>query len=389
MAEDTGQERTEEPTPKRQKDAREKGQVPRSRELSSMTMLIVAAIGLLVMGKGMLHDLVVILQQGFTIERSLAFDKFAAVQFMIRMFYDSLMMMAPFLLLLTVAVFFPPIVMGGWSFSWKAVSPKWSKLDPIKGFKRVFGPNGLMELFKAVAKFSVVAAISTIILWQWSEQFFGLGTEPLQQGLAHAADLVLWSFLLMSAALILIAAVDVPFQLWNHSKQLKMTRQEIKDEYKDTEGKPEVKSRVRQMQHEMSQRRMMDEVPSADVVVTNPTHFAVALKYDQSKAGAPRVVAKGADLVAARIRALAEENDVPLFAAPPLARAVFYSTELDQEIPAGLYVAVAQVLAYVYQLRIILREGGSTPPPPSDLPVPDEFLKRDREQNNNQTGETE
>ncbi|OOZ42137.1 flagellar biosynthesis protein FlhB [Solemya pervernicosa gill symbiont] len=382
MAQDEGQERTEEATPKRQREAREKGQIPRSRELGSMTMLMVAATGLLVMGEGMLKELVVILQQGFSIDRSLAFDKVAAVQFMIRLFSEALFMMAPFLLLLTVAAFLPPVVMGGWSFSWKAVAPKWNKLDPIKGLKRVFGPRGLMELIKAVAKFSVVAMISATILWQWSEEFFGLAAEPLQQGLAHSAELVTWSFLAMSAALILIALVDVPFQLWDHSKQLKMTRQEVKDEYKDTEGKPEVKARVRQMQYEMSQRRMMDEVPQADVVVTNPTHFAVALKYEQDKGGAPKVVAKGADLIAAQIRNIATEHDVPIFAAPPLARAIFYNTELDQEIPAGLYVAVAQVLAYVYQVRIILREGGVKPPPPDDLPVPDEFLKRDQEQAN-------
>jgi flagellar biosynthesis protein FlhB len=186
-----------------------------------------------------------------------------------------------------------------------------------------------------------------------------------------------WTFLMLAASLILVALVDVPFQLWNHQKQLRMTKQEIKDEFKETEGKPEVKSKIRQTQMEISRRRMMAEVPKADVVVTNPTHYAVALRYDQKGMGAPRVVAKGADLVAAEIRELARKAGVPLFAAPPLARALYYSTRLDQEIPAGLYVAVAQVLAYVYQLRNARRQGRATRPlPPQDLPVPDELLRR-------------
>jgi len=382
MAEsEDGQERTEEPTGKRLREAREKGQVPRSRELASMTMLMAASIGLLVMGQGIAAHLEGLLTRAFTLERTLAFDKSAALAFVVRLLSEAMWMLVPFLALLLVAAFLPPIVMGGLVISWDAVGFKWNKLDPLKGLQRMFGLKSLMELGKALAKFAIVATVAALVLWHWSGQFIGLGREPLHQAMAHAASLVAWSFLYMSLALILIAAVDVPFQLWDHNRQLKMTKQEIRDEYKETEGKPEVKSRIRQLQYEMSQRRMMEEVPKADVVVTNPTHFSVALSYDQEQGGAPRVVAKGADMIAMQIRTIARAHDVPLFTAPPLARAIYYNCELDQEIPAGLYVAVAQVLAYVYQLRTILRGGGEPPPPPADLPVPDELLKRDRERN--------
>jgi flagellar biosynthetic protein FlhB len=193
-------------------------------------------------------------------------------------------------------------------------------------------------------------------------------------GLAHAGQILSRSFVILSASLELIAAIDVPFQLWDHAKNLKMTRQEVRDEHKNTEGKPEVKAKVRTMQREIAQRRMMSEVPKADVVITNPTHYAIALRYDADKMAAPVVVAKGVELVASQIRTVAVANKVPIFEAPPLARALYYSTEIDQQVPAGLYLAVAQVLAYVFQLRATVR-GGPVPVPPEDIPVPDEFVQ--------------
>jgi flagellar biosynthetic protein FlhB len=247
------------------------------------------------------------------------------------------------------------------------------KLNPVKGLSRIFGWRGILEMLKGLAKFALVAVVALMLLNNMGDRFLGLGTEPLEQGMSHAADLLTLAFLILSSVLILVAAIDVPFQLWDHQRQLKMTMQEIKEEHKQTEGNPEMKGRQRQMQREMSQRRMMEDVPKADVVVTNPTHYAVALRYDTTQAGAPVVVAKGTELLAAKIRSLAVEHDVPVLAAPPLARALYFSTELGEAIPEGLYRAVAQVLAYVYQLKqgpIYNREGQT---PMTDLPIPDDL----------------
>ena len=273
-----------------------------------------------------------------------------------------------------VVALLAPLSMGGWSFSFEAIQPKLSKLNPIKGFGRLFSWRSLTELLKALVKFVLVTAVAIGVIWLQMGEFIQLGSESLQPGLAHAGELLTTAFLYVSAALILIAAVDVPFQIWDHNKQMRMTHQEVRDEMKDTEGKPEVRSRIRQLQREISQRRMMEAVPKADVVVTNPTHFAVALKYDPKKMRAPVVLAKGADLIALNIRKVAEENNITRIEAAPLARALYHSTEIGQAIPQGLYLAVAQLLAYVFQLKAVQKNGGKKPAPPP-MEVPDEFKK--------------
>ena len=380
MAEnDTSQEKTEQPTPKRLREAKEKGQVATSRELNTTLVLLVGAGSLLVFGGGILKTLQDILRGSFTLERATLFDPGLMHAMLQLRIMEALIMLLPlFAALLVGAVIGPMAMSGGSRFSAKAMQPKLSKLNPISGLKRIFSAQGAMEFGKTLIKFTLIAAVAGTLLWGLSSTLLGLGHQPLEQGLMHAGWLLGWTFLMLAATLILVALVDVPFQLWSHQKQLRMTKQQVKDEFKETEGKPEVKSKIRQTQQELARRRMMAEVPKADVVVTNPTHFAVALRYDQSRMGAPRVVAKGADLVAAEIREVAREARVPLFAAPPLARALYYSTRIDQEIPSGLYVAVAQVLAYVYQLRNHSpRTDAPRPPePPTDLPVPEDFLRR-------------
>ncbi|MGB5396124.1 MAG: flagellar biosynthesis protein FlhB [Gammaproteobacteria bacterium] len=374
MAQDSGQERTEQPTPKRLREAREKGQVPRSKELNSMALLMAAAGGLLVMGEYLIDGLGELLRSGLSIKQARDIDS----QTMMELFGDSalqsLILISPLFVLLVVIVIMTPLGLGGWSFSTKAISFKWEKLDPIKGMGRVFSARGLMELVKVLAKFLLVCVISGIILWSLIDEILGISGEPLKQALAHVATLCGWSFLASSSVLILVAAVDAPFQLWQHNKQLKMTKQEIRDESKETEGRPEVKSRIRTLQREMSQRRMMEAVPTADVVITNPTHFAVALRYDAMAMRAPVVVARGADLIAAQIRSVAAEHDVTIVSAPPLARALYASTDIDHEIPAGLYIAVATILSYVYQLRAAIDQGDLLPDEPTDLPIPDELV---------------
>lgn len=260
--------------------------------------------------------------------------------------------------------------MGGANFSWQAAKPKASKLNPLKGLKRIFSWQGLMEFGKTFAKFVLIAGVAVSVLWMFSDRLLMLGYEPLEQAIVHAAQLALGTFVAVSAALILVAAIDAPFQMWNHQKQLRMTRQELKDEYKETDGKPEVKQKVRQLQQEMAQRRMMEEVPKADVVITNPTHYAVAITYEASRMAAPKLVAKGADEVAASIRAVADEHKIIRVEAPRVARAIYFTTDLNQEIPNGLFVAVARILAYVYQLK----RSDADVAMPDDLPVPDDYL---------------
>ncbi len=373
MAQGSGEERTEQPTPKRLREAKEKGQVPRSRELNSTIVLMVAAVGLMMLGGMLVDDLAVIMRDALTIERAKVMDPAALVQQFGAVIGKALWMLSPFLALLVLAAMTGPVSMGGFSFSTKAIAFKGSKLDPFKGLGRIFSAKGLMELVKTLAKFLLVAAVSVLLLWSLKTELLSLANESLGRAIAHAGTLFVWAFLALSSVLILVAAIDVPFQLWQHKKQLKMTFKEVKDENKETEGRPEVKSKIRALQREISQRRMMEKLPDADVVITNPTHYAVALCYEREGNGAPRVVAKGADLVAMRIREVAQSHNITIVSAPPLARALYATTELEQEIPAELYVAVAHILAYIYQLDAAHAQGGEEPPVPTDLPVPDEY----------------
>lgn len=365
MSESSGQEKTEQPTPKRLADARKKGQVPRSRELTAAGVMLTAGAALWVFGGRIAAGLGGVLHDGLALERASLFDDEALAQAFRSAVGAALGSLAPFLLAVVVAAAVTPALLGGWSFSAKAMAFKIDKLNPLKGLKRVFGPNGLMELLKALAKFMLVGAVAVMMLRYLTGELLSLGDQPLASALRHAADMILLTLVVVSTPLLAIAAIDAPFQLYQHTKQLKMTRQEIRDESKETDGNPEVKGRIRMLQQEQANRRMMDEVPTADVVITNPTHFAVALRYDPQRMGAPKVVAKGADELARRIRESAGEHGVPMMSAPPLARALYRSTDLNEEIPARLYAAVAQVLSWVFQLRQADDLGVSPPSPPT------------------------
>ncbi len=371
-----GQEKTEEPSAKRLRDAREKGQVPRSREFNSFFMMLMSAAGLLLLGPGMMSDLMDLLRAHFIIERGKVFDTQYLILQLQSGLLDSLVLLLPFFVLALVVAIGSSLLIGGWNFSVKAMAFRGSKMNPLTGIKRIFGPQGLMELIKAIAKVILVGGVAVaLLLWQ-GDAVLALGYQSLETALAEMGEQLVWFFLALSASLVVVAAIDAPFQLWNNRNQLKMSKQEVKQEHKQTEGSPETKARIRKVQNEMAQRRMMQQVPEADVVITNPTHYAVALRYDQDSDGAPVLVAKGSDLLAARIRELAAEHQVPIVSAPALARALYYNTELDHEIPAGLYVAVARVLAYVFSLR---RKPGtvfSSPMTFDDLDIPDE-LRRD------------
>lgn len=374
MAEEKAQEKTEQPTPKKIKDAKDKGEVARSRDLNTMTVLVAAAGGFFLLGDGLIQGLLDIMRDYFRLDRNDVFDTNKMLLGLNQAIADGLLVLLPFMLLMLCASLIAPLALGGWAFSVKALAFKTEKLNPVEGMKRIFSAKGLMEMVKALAKFIVIAAVLVALLWNEADRFIGLGNLTVERGLMDIGWLLIWSFLILSGALIVIAAVDVPFQIWDHTKKLRMTRQEVKDEHKETDGSPEVRGRVRNLQREIAQRRMMSEVPKADVIVTNPTHFSVALRYDQESMHAPIVVASGADLMAMQIRHIARAHNVPVLSAPSLARALYYSTEINKPIPSGLYLAVAQVLAHIFQLRARSRRYPETLVM-DDLPIPDDLRK--------------
>ncbi|ABP80224.1 Flagellar biosynthetic protein flhB [Streptococcus pneumoniae] len=377
MAEsESGADKSEEPTEKRLRESREKGQLARSRELSTVAVTLGGIGGLLASGGGLAQTLMAMMQGTFELSRETLLDEGAMVRLLMGSGLMALEAIMPLLIALLIASIVGPVALGGWLFSAKAMAPKVSRMNPAAGLKRMFSTKALVELLKALGKFLVVLGVALLVLSAYQDDLLSIAKQPLDLAIMHSVEIVGWCALWMACGLIIIAAVDVPFQLWDNKQKLMMTKQEVKDEYKDSEGKPEVKSRIRQLQREAAQRRMMQAVPEADVVITNPTHFAVALKYDGDKGGAPRLVAKGGDFVALKIREIAQEHKVTVLESPALARAVYYSTELDQEIPAGLYLAVAQVLAYVYQLRQYRSGKGRRPDPLNNLPIPPD-LRRD------------
>ena len=351
MAEDTGQERTEEATPRRKQQAREKGQVASSRELNTMIMMMVSAGALAFLGPGVVRGIKELTVWNLNVTREQIFNVSAMLAQLESSLMHAVASLAPFFLVLILASFVGPVLIGGVNFSTQALVFKWDKLDPVKGLGRIFAIKGLVELLKALAKFLVIGSVAVFFLYQQFDHYLNLGNEPVNTALPHATSLLLWAFIIIASSLVLIALVDVPFQIWDYKKQLKMTFQEIKDENKDTEGNPEVRGRAKRVQREIAQRRMMSEVPEADVIITNPEHYSVALKYDPKTMMAPILVAKGVDIIAIQIRRIAAENNVLILEAPPLARSLYHTTELNAAIPAGLYLAVAQVLAYVFQLR--------------------------------------
>ena len=368
---DSAQERTESATPRRREQARRKGQVPRSRELNTMTVMLAGAGTMAVLGEWMFARLESMLIAGLAAPAHRGFDVDDVVGALGVPAQDALVTFAPLFALLLVAAFAGPAMLGGLVLSADALAPKLERLNPVRGLKRIFSLQALVELGKTLLKFAVLAGLSIALLAALADDLLALGLMSPLDGLAAAAAHVKLAFVVLAAGLVVIAAVDVPFQIWNHLKRLRMTRQEVKDELKETEGNPEVRGKIRRLQQQAAQRRMMQEVPRADVVLTNPTHYAVALRYTDRPERAPRVVAKGRDLVAARIREIAEDHRVPVCEAPLLTRAIYFNTELGAEIPVALYLAVARVLAYVFELEAARRHGRAAPPFPTDLPIPE------------------
>ncbi len=370
MAEDSDLEKTEPPSPRRLEQAREEGQVPQSRELSTFFVTMTGVATLWLMGSWMADRMFSLVRGAFDFDRNLAFDHVLMLEALRGQLGAAMLTLMPLFLALLVAAVAGPVVLGGLVLAPKALGPNFGRMNPLQGLGRMFSVHGLAEMVKAILKSLLVGGVGALVLWQNKDHLFNLMVEPLEVGMADFSDTVAFAALLIVSSLGLLALIDVPFQLWQYNKKLRMSKEEVKREGKEQEGDPQIKARIRAMQREMARRRMMTEVPKADVVVTNPTHFSVALKYQADRMGAPVVVAKGRGETALKIREIARQHDVPLLEAPPLARALYKHCEIEQGIPAALYTAVAEVMAYVYQLDAWTKNGGLPPQAPTRLPVP-------------------
>lgn len=376
MSDEDNEEKTEQPSPKRLREAREKGMVARSKDFNTTVALLFTAVGFLAFGQQLSTQLALMMRHSFEFDTETLITPVVTLE---RLFFLSKMgfwALVPILIIIFLVSLAAPILLGGWVFSGKVVMPKFSRLNLLQGLKRMVSLKNFVEMVKSFFKFVVVAVVAIIVLKLQIPMLLALAHVPIETAIGSGALIVVKSFLLISASLLFIAAVDVPFQLYEHNKNLRMTKQELRDEYKETEGKPEVKNAIRRAQQEIARRRMMAEIPKASVVLTNPTHYAVALSYKTKGNKAPIVVAKGMNLVAFQITKVAKDNDVPILSVPPLARALYFSTKLNAEIPRGLYVAVAQVLAYVFQLRNKTRYDHK-PDVLQNVPIPSELVREE------------
>ena len=373
MAEDSDAEKTEPASAKRLEQAREEGDVPRSREVATFTVLMTAGAGLWMTGGSLVRQLHASMISGLTLDREQVYNADVLINRAASDIGTVMLACLPLALAIMAVALASPLLIGGWLFSTKSFTPNFGKLNPAKGLANMFSSNALVELLKAIAKTIVVGFVAWLVVLSQKEAVIGLAVESVRSGSAHMVDLISTAFLYIVGGLGLVAAIDGPYQIWHYANKLKMTRQELTQESKESDGNPQIKAKIRQLQREMAKRRMMAAVPTADVVVTNPTHYAVALKYSDGQRGAPMVVAKGSDEVAAKIREIARENKVALLEAPALARALHQHTEIGDEIPEQLYAAVAEVLAYVFQLRAYNKKGGKYPDRPTRLAVPPEL----------------
>lgn len=371
MSEDSDLEKSEEPTAHKLEKAREKGQIPRSRELTSMLMLGAGLAILWVSGESMARQLAAMIAQGLHFDHGVVTNDKQMLRQIGMLLRQTLIALLPIFAGLVIVAISVPMLLGGVLFSGESIKFDLKRMSLISGLKRMFSSQALAELLKAILKATLVGWVTGIFLWHNWPDIMRLMAAPPVAALRDALHLIILCGLVVVLGLTPMVGFDVFYQITSNIKKLRMTKQEIRDEFKDQEGDPHVKGRIRQQQRAMARRRMMADVPKADVIVTNPTHYAVALQYNEAKMSAPKVLAKGAGAVALRIRELGAENRIPLLEAPPLARALFRHSEVGQHIPATLYAAVAEVLAWVYQLKRWKREGGLIPKKPEHLPVPE------------------
>ncbi|RKP45372.1 flagellar biosynthesis protein FlhB [Pararobbsia silviterrae] len=376
MAEESDSEKTEPATPRRIEKAREEGQVARSRELSTFALLVTGFGMVYANATNIAMHLKVAMREAFTFDRAfvLAPDRMMPKAMMI--ISTGATAAAPIIGALYLAAVLSPLALGGWLLTTQPLIPNFARLDPIAGIGKMFSANTVVQLLMSIFKCLVVGGIAVWAVVSSKDQVLQLFSEPLGVAMTEGAQIVCSTIGKIVMSFLLLVLADVPWQLYSFAKKLRMTKEEVKREFKESEGDPHIKGKIRAQQRALARRRMMANVPQADVIVTNPTHFAVALQYSDGAMRAPKVIAKGMDLVAARIREIGAEHNVAMLEAPPLARALFYNVDLNKEIPAALYSAVAEVLAWVFQLRRWKAEGavGSVAPvAPTELEVPAEL----------------
>lgn len=369
MAEDSDLERTEPASAKRLQTARDDGNIPRSRELSTFAVTMTGVALLMALGGKLGTSLMVMMKQLLIFDQHTVQQAEPAIIRFKEAMFGMLWQLLPIFGGLAIVAVATPILIGGWNFTLAPLEPKLTKLNPASGIKRIFSLNAATEGLKAILKSMLIGGVAVWIIWRERTDILGLLSMPLEAGILKMTDMLISTFFIVTAGMLMLVVIDVPFQLWNYHKQLRMTKEEIKQEYKEMEGSPEVKGRIRQLQREAARKRMMQEIPKANVIVTNPTHYAVALKYEEGMQ-APEIVAMGTLKLAEKIIATGKEHKVTVMRSPSFARALYFHGELGREIPARLYTAAAQILAYVYQLRAYEYNGGLAPVYPDQLEVP-------------------
>ena len=370
MADDSDLEKSEQPTDSKLKKAKEKGQIPRSRELTSLIILLVGIMLFWIIGTHFVSKLKAIIQQAMLVAHRTDDDK-QIIFNLINLLTAGFWAILPIFVGLVIVAIIAPLSVGGLLFSLQSIKPNLGKLNPISGFKRLFSLRIFSELFKSILKVVLIAFAAALFLIHQFPNMLALPSMYLNNALSQVMQLLIYASLLIVLALIPMVGFDIFYQIWSNLKKLKMSKQEVKDEFKEQEGNPQIKGRIRQMQQAIARRRMMKDVPKANVIVTNPTHYAVALQYDEKTMSAPKILAKGTDNIASRIKQIAQEHQIPQLEAPPLARALYRHGEIGKSIPAELYAAVAQILAWVYQLKRWHRYGGEKPLKPTNLSIPE------------------
>jgi flagellar biosynthetic protein FlhB len=373
VANDSDLEKTETASGSRIQKAYEDGDVPRSKELSTAATLITAGACLWGMG-GFLEDaLKNLMINGMKFDSKIALDPVSALSKIYEQIGDLVIVFIPIFTFILLSEILSPIGIGGWNISTKMLTPNLDKLNPISGFGNIFNKNSWVELLKSVCKVGLIAIISFLSISYSLPDLMKLPLLPIETGLSNTVNFLIVTFFLILIGYLIIVAIDVPYQLYRYAEKLKMSVQEVREEMRDSNGSPEIKAKIRQQQISMSRRRMMSQIQNADVVITNPTHYAVAVKYDSEVMGAPRILAKGSDAVALRIREIANEHRILMVESPKLARALYAHTEVEQEIPEALYLAVAEILAYVFQVKSFNGRDGEYPTMPQSIEVPDEL----------------
>jgi flagellar biosynthetic protein FlhB len=388
MAEDSDLERTEPATGKRLEQARSQGNIPRSRELSTFALTITGVSLLMTQGGKLSHYVMDLARRILTFDHATALSSASMLERFKDAIYGALWQIAPFLATLFLVALFVPMLVGGWNFTTTSLEPKFGKFNPLSGLTRLVSLNSATEAIKAILKSLLIGGVATWVLWNQRQEIISLGQMPLDSGIAKLIGMMLHDLFIIAGAMILLVAIDVPYQLWSYHKKLRMTKDEVKREFKEQDVSPEVKGKIRQMQREAARRRMMQAVPTANVIVTNPTHYAVALLYKEGMR-APQVVAKGSLLLAEKIIDLAQEHRVAIMRVPSFARALYFNTEPGDEIPTRLYAAAAQVLAYVHQLKLYQINGGLAPVYPDQIEVPEDLDPQSKRQHDAAPGASE